>query len=66
MIGEVARKILLISIVFLISYALNFIFVFSGQPSPWGQYTGIIITIIAFVLGFLILTFGTKPATKVS
>jgi hypothetical protein len=64
MIRGIARKILLISVVFLISYALNFIFVFTGQ-NPWGNYTGIVITIIAFVLGFLIVFLGTKPRTQV-
>ena len=56
----IARKILLIALIFFISYLINIFLVFSNQPQPWGEYTGFIITGIACILGFIILLLGRE------
>ena len=54
------QKIMLIALVFFISYVFNIYLVFSNQPQMWGEYTGLIVTAIAFVLAFIILFIGRE------
>ena len=54
------QKIMLIALVFSISYVINICLIFSNQPQMWGEYTGFIITVIAFVIAFIILFIGRE------
>jgi len=55
-----ARKIMLIALIFFISYIINICLIFSNQPLPWGSYTAFIITAIACIIAFLILLVGRE------
>jgi len=58
MIRSLMRKILLVGTVFLLSYVINLILIFSDNPMPFGEHTPFIVTAIAFFLGLIILFFG--------
>jgi hypothetical protein len=64
MIRSLARKILLVAVVFAITYFINFILIFSGNPDYWGTFTPLVVTIVAFIVGMLILILGTQPPGK--
>lgn len=54
------QKIILIAVTFCVSYVVNAFLIFSHQPQPFGEYTGLGVTIIAFLVSIVILVFGGK------
>jgi len=53
-----------IAVTFFIAYLVNMALMFADQPQPFGQYTGLMITAMAFVLAFATLIAAKrKPKT---
>lgn len=50
-----AYRFALICLQFIIAYMINLYLIFSGQPQPWGAYTGLFITFIAVIVAVIIL-----------
>jgi len=58
------QKIVLIAVTFFFAYVINIYLVFTNQPQPLGQYTGIIVTAIAFIIAFLFIVLSRSGDKK--
>ena len=57
-------SIVLVAVTFAIAYVINMALIFGGTPQPWGQYTGLLVTFVAFVVACLFLFMAKKGGDK--
>jgi len=64
MVRKYLHSLLIIAVTFFISYVVNMILLFTNQPQPWGQYTSIMVTIIAFIIAIIVIWLGKSSEKK--
>jgi len=52
-----------IAVTFFIAYLVNMGLLFAEHPHPFGQYTGLIVTALAFIIAFFALLIAKRKPT---
>ena len=58
------HTVVLIALTFSVAYVINMALIFRGTPTPWGQYTSLLVTFLAFILAFTLLVIAKKGDKK--
>ena len=58
------HTLVLIAVTFSVAYVINMALIFRGTPTPWGQYTSLLVTFLAFILAFILLVMAKKGGDK--
>lgn len=53
-------NVVLVAVTFFVAYLVNMVLIFKGTPEPWSQYTGLLVTAMAFMVACVLIFMAKK------